>query len=118
MKPHEANFVLGFFLILFSLWGYFTTDNPSFTALIPTVVGVVLIGMTAGMKKESKTISHLAVGLTLLVLLALTMPLRGAILRGDGEAIFRVGVMMLVALITLIIYINSFIQARKQKNNS
>lgn len=115
MKPHEATFVLGFVLIVFSLWGYFSADSSSYTALIPAAAGVLLIGLTAGMKKESKTLSHLAVSVTILVLLALAMPLRGAIQREDGEAIFRVIVMMVVALFTVIIYIKSFVDARKRQ---
>jgi uncharacterized membrane protein len=115
MKPHEATFVLGFILIVFSLWGYFSADSPSYTALIPAAAGVLLIAFTAGMKKDSKTISHLAVGVTILVLLALIMPLRGAIQREDGGAIFRVIVMMVMALITVIIYIRSFVEARKRQ---
>jgi uncharacterized membrane protein len=115
MKPHEATFVLGFILIVFSLWGYFSADSPSYTALIPAAAGVLLIAFTAGMKKESKTISHLAVGITILVLIALFMPLKGAIQREDGEAIFRVIVMMVMALVTVIIYIKSFVDARKRQ---
>jgi uncharacterized membrane protein (UPF0136 family) len=115
MKPHEATFVLGFILIVFSLWGYFSADSPSYTALIPAAAGVLLIAFTAGLRKESKTISHLAVGVTILVLLALVMPLRSAIQREDGEAIFRVIVMMVMALVTVIIYIKSFVDARKRQ---
>jgi hypothetical protein len=49
------------------------------------------------------------------VLIALFMPLKGAIQREDGEAIFRVIVMMVMALVTVIIYIKSFVDARKRQ---
>lgn len=92
-----------------------TAKGPSKTALIPVGFGIVLACMFVGIKNHNKLIAHIAVGLTLLILLALIMPLNGAIGRGDTAAMARVGVMMLSSAVAMFFFVKSFIDARKAR---
>jgi FtsH-binding integral membrane protein len=116
MKPYFANLIYGMLLIILSLWGYFVSDSPSATAFIPTGLGALLLIFTPGMKKENKVIAHLVVILTLLIIIALIMPLIGAINRNDTAAIARVVIMMVWGVVAMIIYIKSFVDARSSKS--
>ena len=115
MPPFKANLVNGIVLIALGLWGYLSSDTPSTTALIPVAVGVLFLIFHPGMKKENKIIAHIVVLLTLLLLIALYKPLSGALERGDSMAQIRIGIMMIVQVFALIIYVKSFIDARKNK---
>ena len=75
-------------------WGYLSSASPSPTALIPLFFGVALLLCYPGIKKENKIIAHVAVLLTLIVLVALFMPLKGAI--GIEKAEKRVGLSFLL----------------------
>ena len=67
------------------------------------------------MKSENKLISHIAVLLTLLLLIALFMPLSSAIGRGDLMAMLRVGLMLLTTGVALLFFIKSFIDVRRKR---
>ena len=116
MKPFQANLLNAIVLIAMGLWGYFSADKPSNTALIPVAFGVIFALVTPPFRKENKIVAHIVVLLTFLLLIALIMPLRGAITRGDSMAIMRVGLMMATTLIALIIFVKSFIDARKARS--
>ena len=88
----------------------------SVTALIPLFFGVALILCYPGVKNENKIVSHIAVLLTLLILVALFMPLNGAIGRGDSQARNRIILMLLSSGISMVYFIKSFIAARKKKS--
>lgn len=117
MKPHIASLINAILLITLPLWSYFTSKEPSITALIPTFVGVVLLLCNPGIKSENKIIAHVAVLLTLLILFGLIKPLMGAIGREDPNplAIGRVVVMIISTIVALVTFIQSFIQARKNR---
>jgi len=115
MKPYFVNFAFGLALIILSVAGYFFSATPSSTAFIPAAFGLVLISMTSGMKKENKVVAHIVVTLTLLVLIALAMPLRGAIQREDSGAILRIIVMMAAGVLAMAVYIKSFVDARRNR---
>lgn len=115
MKPYLANFAFGLVLIILSVIGYLVSATPSPTAFIPAAFGVVLISMTSGMKRDNKVIAHIVVTLTLLVLIALAMPLRGAIQREDSGAVLRIIVMMAAGLMAMAIYIKSFVDVRRNR---
>ena len=70
-----------------------------------------------GVKKENKTIAHIAVLLTFIVLLGLVMPLKGSIERGNSMGIIRVIIMLITSLLALISFIQSFIKARKARES-
>ena len=69
------------------------------------------------MKAENKVIAHIAVLLTLVVLIALFMPLKGAMKREDSQAVFRIAVMMIGAAVSMVAFIQSFRAARKAREN-
>lgn len=115
MKPYLATAILSVILVAMSAWGYLGSETPSFTALIPAGFGVVLALCIPGVKKENKIAAHVAVVLVLVLILALFMPLKGAIGRGDTLAIVRVAVMLLAAIGTFVTYILSFVQARRDR---
>jgi fatty acid desaturase len=115
MKAHTASLLNAILLITLSLWGYFSSDSPSFTALIPTIIGAILLFLNKGVKNENKVIAHIAVLLTLLVLFGLIKPLMGALDRDDNLALIRVVVMMLSTVLAMVFFVKSFIDARKNR---
>ena len=119
MNPFIATVALSVILAAMSAWGYFGSDTPSTTALIPMGWAVMLGLCSIGVKKENKIVAHIAVLLVLILTLALLgMPLRGAIGRGDPVAITRISVMLVALIGTLVVYIRSFIQARKNRDSA
>ena len=74
MKPYIASLINAMLLVGLGSWAYFTSDNPSITALIPVFVGVVLLAINRGVKREEKIQAHIAVLLTLIILFGLFMP--------------------------------------------
>ncbi|NND34554.1 MAG: hypothetical protein HKN76_18355 [Saprospiraceae bacterium] len=115
MKPHSANLLAGIVLILMGCWAYFGSETPSMTALIPAIFGVIFLALTGLLKKENKVVAHVVVILTLVVLVSLFKPLTGVLERDDTVGLIRVSLMMLVCLIAMIVYVRSFIAARKQR---
>ena len=115
MKPFQANLVNAAVLIVLGLWGYLSSETPSPTALIPVGFGVLFALATPPFKKENKVVAHIIVLLTLLIIIALFMPLRGALGRGDTLAAVRVGIMIATSVVAMVIYIKSFIDARKAR---
>lgn len=114
MKPFIASLINAITLIILGLWSYFGSDDPSFTALIPVIVGVVLLVASPGLKKENKTIAHIVVVLTLLLFVSLFKPLSGVLQRNDTLGIIRVVIMQLTTLLAIITFIQSFIKARRR----
>ncbi|MEM7160819.1 MAG: hypothetical protein AAF487_00130 [Bacteroidota bacterium] len=115
MKAHVASLINAIAMIALGLWGYFGSETPSPTAFIPVGFGIVLLALNNGVKKENKVIAHIAVLLTLIIVIALGMALKGAIGRGDNMASTRVGIMLLTAVLAIVAFIRSFIQARKNR---
>jgi len=118
MKPHTASFVNAVVLFGASSWAWFASSDPSVTALIPAAFGVLLIACYPGVKAENKIAAHLAALLTLLLLVALVMPLRGALSREDTMAVVRVGLMLAVTALSLVVFVKSFIDVRKRRAES
>lgn len=102
-------------LILIGLFGYFQSQTPSPTAFIPVIFGGILLALNSGVKSQNKIIAHVAVTATLVMLIGLLMPLKSAISKDDIFAALRVSFMLLTTIIALISFIQSFIQARKEK---
>ena len=115
MKAHTMSLISSLILIIMSGWGYLSSASPSPTALIPLFFGVALLLCYPGIKKENKIIAHVAVLLTLIVLVALFMPLKGAFGRDDSMAIIRISVMIIGSAMSMTAFIRSFIAARKNK---
>ena len=115
MKAHTASLINALILIGFGLWAYMGSETPSKTALIPVGVGVVLLALYKGVKKENKIIAHIAVLLTLLILGGLVKPLLGALDRNDGVALVRVSVMIVSTVVALLFFIKSFVDVRRAR---
>ncbi|MEM8500282.1 MAG: hypothetical protein AAF542_19870 [Pseudomonadota bacterium] len=118
MNAHIANLLNAIVLLAMSAWAYFSSDAPSVTALIPAGFGLVLLLCSPGVKRENKIVAHVAVLLTLLLLFALFMPLKGALVRDDTIAVLRVGIMMTTTALSLVFFIKSFIDVRRARANS
>ena len=115
MKAYTASLINAVVLIVISSLGYFLSETPSMTALIPAAIGIVLVGLNPGVKKENKVIAHIAVVLTLIILIALVMPLNGAIQREDAMAIVRVAIMLVSTIVAMVFFVKSFIAAKKAR---
>lgn len=113
MNAATASLANGIILVAIGLWGAYASDwSP--TSFIPVAFGAILLALNGGVRKENKVIAHIAVVLTLLILLSLFMPLRGALERG-GAAPIRIVIMMLSSLVAMIYFIKSFRDARKAR---
>lgn len=117
MKPFQASVLHAIILVVFGLWGYFGPENPSLTALIPVATGIVLLLLNPGLRKENRAIAHIVVILTLLILIALIMPLSGAIKRSDPTGLVRVLVMMAASVLAMVYFIKSFIDTRRERKS-
>ena len=115
MKAHIVSLIHAVALIGLGGYGYLSSDTPSVTALIPVVFGVLLLAMNNGVKKENKVIAHIAVLLTLLIIIGLIKPLTGAIGRGDSAAVARVATMLVLGVLAMVSFVRSFIAARKAR---
>ena len=115
MKASTASLLNAIILISMGLWGYFESESKAITALIPVIIGIILLLVNKGVKNENKALAHVAVLLTFLILLGLIKPLMGAFERENAYAIIRVLLMIISSLWAMISLIKSFISARKNK---
>ena len=115
MKAHIVSLIHAVALIGLGGYGYLSSDTPSVTALIPVVFGVLLLAMNNGVKKENKVNAHIAVLLTLLIIIGLIKPLTGAMGRGDSAAVARVATMLVLGVLAMVSFVRSFIAARKAR---
>lgn len=113
MNASHANLINALVLIATSAWAYFASGTASFTALIPAGFGIVLFACTPGVKTGNKITACIAIMLTLIVMIALMMPLRGALARGDLMAPVRAGLMLSTSTAAFITLVMSFNQMRK-----
>lgn len=116
MKPHVMSAINAFTMLVIGAWGW--KMGTSNTALIPVALGAMLLPLNNGIRYESKVVSHVAVILTLLAVVGLSMALRGAIGREDNSQIMRVGIMLFTAVLAMIFFIKSFIDARKRRTKT
>ena len=112
MNATKANLINSISLIGLGLWGYFEVTSP--TALIPVGFGLILLLSYNGVKNQNKIIAHIAVLLTLVILLALLGMRLPKSLESGGLGLFRVIIMCGTSLIAMIYFIKSFIEARKK----
>ncbi len=115
MNAANANLLNAVVLVAMGAWGYFGSDSPSPTALIPVFIGAILFVMTNSVRNHNKVVAHIAVVLTLLIFVALLKPFSAAMGREDSMAMVRVGLMLATSLVAMIYFVKSFIDARKSK---
>lgn len=113
MKASQANLINSIVLVVSGLWGYFSTSSP--TAFILVAFGVALLLCTNGVKAENKVIAHIAVVLTLLVLLALLGMRLPKALASGGMSLVRTIAPILTGILAMYSFILSFRAARKAR---
>lgn len=107
------NLINALVLIAMGSWAYFEIESP--TALIPVGFGVILLLCYKGVKNENKIIAHVAVLLTLVILISLAgMRLPKSIEQG-GVGLYRVLAMVVTSALSMVYFIKSFIEARKNR---
>jgi len=112
MNTHKISLYNSLILIFFGGWGYFATDAK--TALIPVLIGFLLLVLNKGLKSQNKAISHLVVLLTFLILGGLFKPLMGAVEDLDKMGIFRICIMLASTILAFYYQIQSFLHARNK----
>ena len=115
MGAAGANFLNAVVLIGAAMWAYLPVADPSVTVLIPAAFGVVLMTCTPGLRRENKVVAHVAALLTLVVLVALVVPLRGALSKEETLPVLRVSAMMLTSAVALGMFIRFFVAARRAR---
>lgn len=113
MKPHIFSAINAF--AMFAIGAYGWKVGSSHTAMIPVILGGLLLPLNNGIRHESKVVSHVAVVITLLAVVGLSMALKGAIGREDNGQILRVSIMLFTAVLAMIAFIKSFIDAKKRR---
>ena len=107
------NLINALVLIAMGSWAYFEIGSP--TALIPVGFGIILLLCYKGVKNENKIIAHVAVLLTLVILISLAgMRLPKSIEQG-GVGLYRVLAMDVTSALSMVYFIKSFIEARKNR---
>ena len=96
-------------------WSYLINESRPITALIPVFIGLCLLLVNKRVKNEDKLGAHLAVLLTLLIIIGLLKPLIGSFEKENYQAIFRITLMEVTSILALISFIKSFIETRKNR---
>jgi len=117
MKPHSANLLNAIALISMGLWGYLATSSG--TAFISVGFGAVLLLFNGGLRKENKVIAHVAVVLTLLVLLVYAgRLLPKALGANDTIKLVRTIIPIGTGVLAMVAFVRSFIAAKKARENA
>lgn len=114
MKPLSINYFNGLVLIAAGLYGYFTILPQSMTALIPTFAGIVFVILGLFWNKSPKVVAHIAVTLALIMLAMCIWRFMKIEVWDEKKYIFLVCI--LSNLLALVVFIKSFIDARKTEN--
>ena len=102
-------------LIVIGGMGYFATE--SLTALIPPAFGVILLGCHWGVEKQNKIIAHIAVLITLIILVALIGKRLPKSIDAGGPGLIRVLAMITTSALSMVFFIRSFIEARRNRES-
>ena len=114
MSVSKANLINSAVLILMGLWGFFELSSP--TALIPSIFGIILLTcylLAKSRPKLNKLLAHIAVLFTFLILVALVGVRLPTSIEDGGIGLFRVLAMIATCSYALIIFVKSFIDARR-----
>lgn len=116
MNASKANLLNAAVLVIMGLWGYFETSSN--TAFIPVGFGVALLLCGSGVAKENKVIAHIAVVLTLLILLAMLGMRLPKALDAGGMSLVRTIIPIVTGVLAMVYFIKSFRDARIARENS
>jgi Ca2+/Na+ antiporter len=109
MNIYRIMLANAFVLIVLGVYGYFSSGSP--TALIAPTIGIILIIFSFQVKKENKTVAHVAVGLTLVSAIMFFVT---AFMRNNMIVL----VMAIFTLIAFIMYIMDFMRRKKEREES
>ncbi|RYZ34358.1 MAG: hypothetical protein EOP49_34615 [Sphingobacteriales bacterium] len=120
MKPITANLLNALILIGCGLYGYFLLplgpgEHQSVTALIPAFAGIIFLLLGAIWTSKPKIAAHVAPVLALILIIMCAM--RFVKINDWNAKKYVFLICILSNLIALIIFVNSFIQARVLKRN-
>jgi hypothetical protein len=111
--------LVGFVLIAIGLIGYVATGAASVTALIPAMIGAVLLvlALVARSPEARKHAMHAAVALALVAALGTLPRLLPALMAGEFSrpAVISQAAMVLVLLVYVALGVKSFIDARRAR---
>jgi hypothetical protein len=111
--------LFGFILIGIGIVGYIATGAASLTALIPAMIGAILLvlALVARSEEARKHAMHAAVAVALLSALGTLPRLLPALRAGEFQrpAVIAQAAMVLVLLIYVLLGVKSFIDARKAR---
>jgi len=116
MNASRANLLNSISLIAIGLWGYFAVS--SVTALIPVAFGMVLFLcflLASNKPNLNHIVTHIAVLLTLIILLALLGMRLPKSLDTGGIGLLRVLVMIGTSALAMVFFVKSFIDARRSR---
>ncbi len=120
MKAASANLLNAIVLIAAGLYAYFVILTPEGTraptALIPAAFGLLFLIFQKGVANHNKIISHVAVLLTLLLLIICAMRFVKVEEWGAKKYVFLICIVS--NAVALIAFIGSFIEARKNRKVS
>ena len=114
MNPKTTNVINSIALIMMGLWGFIDVSSP--TALIPTGFGVLIFicfVLSKRNEKSNKIFSHVAILLTLLILFAIIGTRLPKSIDDGDIGLLRVLIMIGTSILSTLIFIKSFINARK-----
>ncbi|MGJ9406280.1 hypothetical protein ACHABQ_08160 [Nesterenkonia aurantiaca] len=113
--------IVGGLLVVIGIAGYVATGFASVTALIPSVVGVLLLISGGIALKNRKLGVHIALVVALLGAFGMIMPLMSLpeLFAGESEnpgAVISSLVTVIVLVVYIVLGVRSFIAARRWKN--
>jgi len=115
LKPYQANLLNAMALLLMGGWAFLEKGSAAPTSLIPVFAGAALLSMTTKIKDGNKITAHIAVIITFIMILGLIVPLRHEAALGDTAGIFRSVIMLLTSITAMVVFVQSFIAARKAR---
>jgi len=115
MTAHTASLINALTLIACSIWAFLAVGGVHWTPLIPGAFGLALLACYPGVKAENKVVAHIAVVLTVVILVALYMPLASAIEGGLPGPLIRSVLMVATTIFALVFFIRSFRDARRAR---
>ena len=119
MEMPAVTRAVGFLLILLGVVGYVATGAASITALIPAMVGAILLilALVARKPEARKHAMHAAVALALVAVLGMVPRIVPALRAGDisRPAVIAQIVMALILAVYVLLGVKSFIDARRAR---
>lgn len=116
LNSKTGNIINSSSLILMGIWGFIEVSSP--TAFIPSIFGILIFICYLLSRKNHKLniiFSHVAIILTILILAALAGTRLSTSIEEGGWGLVRLIVMIGTCSFSIVIFINSFIQSRKNK---